>query len=184
MRQLQEQAQEARHATRRSKRRLEQHEQAREIIKQVALKTQQQVRFHLADTVTASMQAVFSDPYALRVDFVERRGRTECDLAFERGEDVIDPLSAAGGGTVDVASFALRVAAWAMQRPRSRALLVLDEPFRYLSEDLLPRAGDMLRQVSAELGLQIVLVTHADELAAAADKVFEVRKRGVTSEVR
>jgi len=61
-----------------------------------------------------------------------------------------------------------------MQVPRSRPVLMLDEPFRYLSTGLLPRAGEMLKQISSELDLQIIMVTHAEELIDEADAVFSV----------
>ena len=72
-------------------------------------------------------------------------------------------------------------ASWSMQRPKSRNVLILDEPFRYLSSNLLPRASEMLKQISEQLELQIIMVTHATELAEEADKIFEVSiKQGRT----
>jgi len=158
---------------------LRRHEQAREIIREVGLKTQQQLQFHVSDITSLALEAVFDNPYKLITEFIQRRNKTECDLYFERDGNRIDPLSASGGGTVDVASFALRVASWSMQRPRSRNVLILDEPFRYLSSDLLPKASEMLNQISKKLKLQIIMVTHAEELIENADRVFEVKiKKG------
>lgn len=160
---------------------LRKHEQAREIVKKVGLATQQQLEYHFSDIVTSALEAVFPDPYSLCVKFVERRGKTECDLGFARGDDVLDPLSSSGGGAVDVASFALRVAAWAMQRPRSIPLLILDEPFRYLSTGLQDKAGGVLRELSDKMGIQLLLITHEEALENCADKVFEVQqKKGVS----
>jgi len=158
---------------------LRRHEQAREIIREVGLKTQQQLQFHISDITSLALEAVFDNPYKLFTEFIQRRNKTECDLYFERDGNRIDPLSASGGGTVDVASFALRVASWSIQRPRSRNVLILDEPFRYLSSDLLPKASEMLNQISKKLKLQIIMVTHAEELIENADRVFEVKiKKG------
>ena len=158
---------------------LRRHEQAREIIREVGLKTQQQLQFHISDITSLALEAVFDNPYKLITEFIQRRNKTECDLYFERDGNRIDPLSASGGGAVDVASFALRVASWSIQRPRSRNVLILDEPFRYLSSDLLPKASEMLNQISKKLKLQIIMVTHAEELIENADRVFEVKiKKG------
>lgn len=163
------------------KRDLRRYEQAREIIREVGLKTQQQLQVHISEITTLALEAVFPDPYALTAEFVQRRNKTECDLYFIRDDNPVDPLSAAGGGTVDVASFALRVASWSMRTPRSRNILILDEPFRYLSEGLLPRAGEMIKQISEKLGLQIIMVTHSEELAEAADTTFRVSiQKGVS----
>lgn len=167
-----------------SERDLRKHEQAREIIKKVGLATQQQLEYHFSDIVTSAMEAVFPNPYALSVKFVERRGKTECDLGFERDGDVVDPISATGGGAVDVASFALRVAAWSMRNPRSRSLLILDEPFRYVSTNLQDKAGSMLKEISSKLGIQMILITHEEELESCADRIFEVQQRKGVSSVK
>ena len=46
------------------KRDLRRHEQAQEVIRQVALKTQQQLQFHISDIATMALEAVFDDPLA------------------------------------------------------------------------------------------------------------------------
>ena len=162
---------------------LSQNEKAREIIREVGLATQKQLQFRISDITSLALEAVFSDPYTLEVDFVERRNRTECDLFFGRNGEKINPLAASGGGAVDVASFALRVASWTMALPHSRNTLVLDEPFRYLSAELLSRAGEMLKKISEELQLQILLVTHSGELMEYADKTFKVKQTKLVSHV-
>ena len=159
-------------------------EKAREIIRAVALKTEQQLQVQISDITTLALEAVYDDPYSLEVEFVQRRNKTECDLYFSRDKERVDPLSAAGGGAVNVAAFALRVASWAMQRPRSNNVLGLDEPFNNVSTDLLPRVGEMLKQVSNKLGLQIIMVTHAPELMEGADKTFVVQMRKGVTEVK
>ena len=160
---------------------LHHHEQAREIIRIVGQKTQAQLSFHISDITSLALEAVFHEPYKLVTEFVQRRNKTECDLFFERDGEKVNPIDASGGGAVDVASFALRVASWSMQRPKSRAVLILDEPFRFLSADLLPRASQMLKQVSLKLGLQIIMVTHSEELQEEAERVFQVKiRKGVS----
>lgn len=162
---------------------LKNHEQAREVIKEVGLKTQQALAFHISDITSLALQAVFPEPYDLVVDFVQRRNKTECDLWFERDGERLSPMDASGGGAVDVAAFALRVASWSMQLPRSRNTIVLDEPMRFLSTDLQPKASEMLKQLSEKLGLQFIIITHEEELTEQADKVFEIRQRKGVSEI-
>lgn len=160
---------------------LRRHERAREIIREVGLATQQQLQFHISEITSLALEAVFTNPYSLVAEFVQRRNKTECDLFFERNAEKIDPLTASGGGAVDVASFALRVASWSMSSPHSRNVLLLDEPFKHLSTELLPKAGEMIKQISEKLGLQIIMVTHSEELADTADKIFKVAiKKGVS----
>ena len=165
-----------------SNRVLRRHEQAREVIREVGLKTQQQLSFHISDIASLALDAVFDDPYELLAEFVQRRNKTECDLFFVRDNERMDPLSASGGGAVDVATFALRIASWSMQRPKSRNTIILDEPMRFLSVDHQEKASAMIKQISERLGIQFIIITHEPTLALAADKVFEIHiKKGVTT---
>lgn len=162
------------------------HEKAREVIRIVALKTQQQLQYHISDITSLALEAVFDDPYELIVEFVQRRNKTECDLYFSRGGSRIDPLSASGGGAVDVAAFALRISSWSMRRPRSRNVMILDEPFKHLKGlDANRRVLEMIRQVSQKLKLQIIMVSDEriprEDIVVAADRVFETKiKKGIT----
>jgi DNA repair exonuclease SbcCD ATPase subunit len=166
------------------KRSLRRHEQAREIIREVGLATQQQLQFHISDITSLALEAVFNDPYELKVEFVQRRNKTECDLLFSRDGNDIEPKSASGGGAVDVAAFALRIASWSMQTPRSRNVIILDEPMRFLSVDLQERASLMIKEISKKIGVQFIIVTHSNVLTTFADKTFEVTLNKGISKVK
>jgi len=156
-------------------------EQAREIIREVGLKTQEQLSFHISDITSLALEAVFPNPYELITEFVQRRNKTECDLYFSREGEKVDPISASGGGAVDVASFALRIAAWSMMSPKTRNVIILDEPLRFLSVDLQEKASMMIKELSDRLGIQFIIITHESTLAEYADKVFNVRlKKGIS----
>ena len=163
------------------------HEEAREILRAVGLETQKQLQYHISDITSLALEAVFDDPYELVAEFVQRRNKTECDLYFSRRGSRVDPLEASGGGAVDVASFALRIAAWSMQNPKRRNVIILDEPMKFLDTqtDRLEKASQMLKELSERLGLQFILVTHTDTLTQYADRVFRVRQsKGGVSHVK
>jgi len=166
------------------KRDLRRHEQAHIIIRTVGLETQQQLQFHISDITSLALEAVFPDPYELKVEFVERRNKTECDLRFVRDGEELNPMTSSGVGAVDVASFALRIASWSMERPRTRNVIILDEPFKFLSENYQDQASSMLKELSSRLGLQFIIVTHEPILASYADRTFEVRVRKGKSKVK
>lgn len=161
-------------------------EEARLILQTVAQKTQEGIVFHISEIVTAALDAVFEDDaYTFKIEFVQRRGKTEADVFFERDGNRVDPLTASGGGCVDVASFALRVALWSLLR-RAKGVadtIVLDEPFRFLSRALQPKAGAMLKMLSEKLNVQFLFVTHVQDLVDSADRVFRVEKQGKYSKV-
>lgn len=158
-----------------------QYERAKEIVKIVALQTQKELQYHISDITSLALESIFKNPYQLEVDFVERRDKTECDLWFVRKDSKMKPLSASGGGTVDVASFALRIASWSMSHPRSRATIMLDEPMKHVSEDLREKASMMITEISKKLGIQFIIISHDPVMATWADKTFENKiKKGIS----
>jgi DNA repair exonuclease SbcCD ATPase subunit len=124
------------------------------------------------------LATVFPDPYEFVVAFEERRNTIEADLLFKRGDDVFTPIESSGGGAIDFASFALRVADWRLRGGRNK--IILDEPFRNLSSDLQTKAGELLKRISTELGLQIIMVSHHPKINETADRVFYVNNGTVT----
>lgn len=165
---------------------LKHHEKAREIVNQVGLHTQQQLQYHISEITSLALDAVFDNPYELVVEFVQRRNKTECDLWFKRGDSRVEPLDASGYGAVDIAAFALRAATWSMRTPRSRSVLILDEPFKHLKqEETNRRALEMIKEISRKLNLQIIMVSDErvsrEATLQATDRLFETSlKNGVT----
>lgn len=164
------------------KKELKYSEQARAILHKVAKETQEQLQYHISDVVTMAMETIFDEPYTFGLDFIIKRGKTECELYLERDGQKVSPLQNVGGGALDVASFALRLSLYTLQTPRSRPTIILDEPFKFLSKDLLPRASDLLSELSKKLGVQFIIITHLDELTEGADKLFNVSiRKGVSN---
>ena len=159
-------------------------EKAHEIVKIVGGETQQQLRYHISDITSLALESVFHNPYKLIMDFVERRGKFECDLLFERDGNIIKPISSGGFGQVDIAALALRVALWSMQIPRTRPTLILDEPFKHLSANHHESASQMVKELSDKLGIQFIISTHIPILSEYADKVFNVKLKNKISIVK
>jgi DNA repair exonuclease SbcCD ATPase subunit len=168
-----------------NRRSLTRHEQAREIVREVGLATQQQLQVHISDVTSLALESVFEDPYELVAEFVQRRNKTECDLYFTREGHRLDPLDSSGYGAVDVASLALRIAAWSMQVPKRRNVIILDEPFKFLDgqTDRIEKASRMIKELSDKLGIQFIIVTHNNVLSEYADKIFKVQLRNGKSKV-
>ncbi len=111
------------------------------------------------------MSVVFDDPYEFRIRFDRKRGKTEARLEFVRdGKVRDDPLNEVGGGVVDVAALALRLACLMSFKPPKRRLLVLDEPFSYIrGVGNRKRVREMLVKLAEELKVQFVLSTDIPE---------------------
>lgn len=135
--------------------------QAQEILQHLAQQVQQKAHSQITDIVSSCLRLVFGDnAYQFKIEFDRKRGRTEAVLKFTRNGQEFKPLLASGGGTVDVAAFALRVSCLMLHRPRLRRLLVLDESFHHVSADYQANVCSMLEGLADKLGLQIIMVTH------------------------
>ena len=156
-------------------------EKGREIIQEVARQTQQNLQFHISAIVSNAIKSVDPDWPDYEIEFVTRRNRTECDIFFVEGEAKQHPLDSSGGGAKDIASFAQRVAYWTLNK--NRPTLILDEPFRNVSPDRQDRVSEMVKDVCNRLGIQIIMVSHADDINISADKTFLVKKTNNSSDV-
>jgi DNA repair exonuclease SbcCD ATPase subunit len=147
-------------------------EKALVFVQEVAQKTQEQLVIHIQDVVNTALDTCFPDEYQFNLIFEIKRNKTEARLVFMKNGFEIDPMEASGGGVVDVASFALRIAAWSLGTTGNT--ICLDEPMKFLSRDLQPRAGEILKEISTKLGLQFIMVSHVADIIQSADKVFEI----------
>lgn len=140
----------------------------------------EQQRKELEDRVQSlvdyGVRVVFGEGYQFRVRS-ELRGkavRTEFFLVDHGLE--LSLLDAAGGGITDVVSFLLRIVMLCLARPTQRRLLVLDEPFKFVSTVHFQRLEGLIRELTKQLGLQIIMVTHKTELMDVAMTLVQVSK--------
>lgn len=175
--QIQKQLQETKELKKFSEKKLKLIEEAQIFLQKVAQNTQEKLKFQIEDIVNLALESVFPNEYLFQMNFNVSRGKTEAELVFQdkRTGQTIDPMEASGGGVVDLTCFALRISAFALESGTDN-LIILDEPFKFISRDLQERAGEILKKLSEKMKLQIIMVTHIPEFIEVADKVFEVRK--------
>lgn len=138
--------------------------EAQATLQTIAQGIQNQAHAKIARVATRCIKSVFGeDSYELRIEFDRKRGKTEARIVLVKEGIEVDPLDAAGGGVVDVISIALRIACLTLSRPRRRQLLVLDEPFRFVSKGYRPAVRRLIEVLAEELGIQFLLVTHSQE---------------------
>ena len=164
-------------------------ERAQVVVQLTAQQTQDQLRYQLSELPKLALQSVFGpDAYDLEVAFEIKRSKVEVDFWFVRDGVRINPKENTGLGPVDIAGMALRPALWSLRRPRNRACIWLDEPFKHLKgAEANRRALAMLKEICKPRpernwpGLQIIMI--ADERASredimeVADKLFEFKMK-------
>lgn len=147
-------------------------DQSRSIMQLVAEGVQATAHKQITNIVSKCLETIFEDPYEFLIKFEQKRGKTEANLIFIRDGNEIDPIYSSGGGVLDVASFALRLACLVLSKPKKRKILIMDEPYKMLSVEYLDRVAQLLKLMSEELDVQFIIVTHSKFLKIG--KVIEI----------
>ena len=137
---------------------------AQQILQAVAETIQTQAQIQIARVVSRCLSAVFEEPYSLQIEFDRKRGKTEASFVYHRNGNKVDPL-VTSGGVLEVTAFALRLASLVMTMPPCRRLLCIDEGLSGLDGNNARRMASLLLSLATELDMQIIMVTHRDDLA-------------------
>lgn len=151
--------------------------EARFIISEASRLTQQQFKDFVESLVTLAIQSVFPDKdYRFLVDFDLKSNRSQINLLVqEEDKEPYIPEEDQGGGLLDIISFSLRIVMWSLERPKSRNVLIFDEPFKYTG-NLTELAANMMKEISHKMKLQIIMVTHDERLSEIADRSWKVTR--------
>ena len=162
----------------------ENHLKARAIIQIVAEETQKKIEYQISNLVSMALASVFPDPYEFKANFVQRRNKTECDLLFiKNGNETDDILNSGGGGVADIASFALRIALWCIKK--TRPTFLLDEPGKFIHDaEYQGKVSEMIKKLSEELKIQIIIISDLPFITRCADKVFVVTNERGTAFIK
>lgn len=150
--------------------------EAQQVIQEIARRVQQQAHQKICGLVTRCLKAVYADEaYEFSVVFHKKRGKTEAKFVFTRGgEEFDEPIGEVGGGMIEVANFALRVAEIVMTG--KRRLIVDDEPLRNVhGRENRERLVELLPALCRELDFQMIFATGLEWLHPAG-KVVEIKK--------
>jgi DNA repair exonuclease SbcCD ATPase subunit len=158
-------------------------ELARVVLQRSAILVHEHLSHSLSHIVTEAIRTIFDEELTFECKFQEKRNNAECVLRLlnEDGEEV-DIFEGDGGGLADCISLFLRIAY--VMLAGQRAIIFLDEPCKHLDTEGQQRAGQVLKQLSEELKLQIVMITHSTVLASYADKRYHVKLVNKISQVQ
>jgi len=154
------------------------HVKAKWVISEVSKLTQQKFKEKVESLVTMAITSIFERDFVFQLCLEYKRGKLECrPIIIEGGKYEREITEDMGGGMLPIIAVALRVALWSLEKPRSRNVIILDEPIKgSLGNDDLERTMQMFHKLSHGIkgGLQIIIVTHIKKLANLADKAFMV----------
>ena len=161
-------------------------EEAQEILNVTAVIAQDQFKEVVEKLVTEALQYIFGPSYAFEVDSKISRNRSEARfyvLVDGKRRSLDKNKVKLGGGVLDLVSFALRLAFWAIQIRPTSPVIILDEPLKFLSKDKMEFLGLMLHTLTELLNLQLILISHESDLIELADISYHVQMRNGESMV-
>lgn len=139
----------------------------------------------IAAIVTKAIQDVKDPTLSFRINYKVERNQPAVDFViFNSRFNVEQNIKLSCGGTLeDLAEFPLRVSLLLKWRPKLGQLLIFDEAFTQVSKQDRPAFASFIRQLSEELNLQIILITHSTDLVSYAHKVLKVEHDGQKSSI-
>jgi DNA repair exonuclease SbcCD ATPase subunit len=156
--------------------------QSSNLLREVAINCQEDTRNKIANILTRFYQYVFENTDTVEIVVETKRGVPSASIwirTTKGGEEILlNPEHDDGGGKVDVISLGLRVAGLLLATPSLNKVLILDEPLKALSTTTTSvkpyrrRTAEFLSQISKELGIQFIVVTHDAEFVEVADRSF------------
>lgn len=151
-------------------------EEAVSLIQQVAIGVQTTIHEKLAVIVSHCLESVFGTKYRFQIRFRRKRNKTSAEIYLidEKSGEELDTNNTVGGGIIDVAAFAMRLAVVIMAKPEPRKVLILDEPLKFVSVEYRENARMMMEAVAKEMGVQVIMITHDKELISG--EVIEINE--------
>lgn len=134
---------------------------------------------------TIALQFAISPDYEMQVEMTEIRKRPSVNVYIVKKSTGVktDPLTANGGGIVDIISIAMRIVAMQITDPVIDGPIIIDEPFKMVSKEYIPMLAEFLKKIARDFNRQIILITHNEFLAAVADQKFKVELGGENNSI-
>jgi ABC-type oligopeptide transport system ATPase subunit len=128
--------------------------------------------------ITHGLQEISGEKLKFVVQYETKRNAIQAQykLYDEATKTYYDIINSFGGGIADIISILQRIIF--IYQFDTAKILVLDEAGKWISNCMQNKFGKFLRDVSHQLGIQIILITHKDNMVEEADNVVRVTKVG------
>lgn len=155
---------------------------SRFLLVEVSRAIQKQFKKRVEAIITNAIQSIYDYPYIFKLQFEHKRNNIEVRPVIKKEGTELVPKDDMGGGILDVISIGFQIILWYLQNPRTRAILFLDEPFKFLG-NYSRKAGFMLKYLSKYFDIQIIMTSHDKNLTEFYDRIYEVTYDSIESTV-
>lgn len=147
---------------------------------------QQKAQQTIEELVTRGLQTIFDETLSFHIVQTTRGKSVTVEFVVRttlNGRAIETPvMDARGGGLAATIGFLLRLVVLLLTRgQRQDTLMILDETFAHVSAEYLPAVSAFVREVVDKTGVQIIMVSHQEELTENADALYRFHMEdGVT----
>jgi DNA repair ATPase RecN len=164
----------------RAEREADLHQKAKVLLTSIGEERQETARRQVEELASRAMQVIFGEELTFHLVPGERAGQATMEFMVRSKYDDMEVdtsvLDARGGGMAAVLGFVLQLVVLLLTED-ARNILILDEPFAWVSEAYESRVAEFLREVSERARVQIILVTHSKAYAEHADRRYRFEQR-------
>lgn len=163
-------------------------------MKQLAVNQKKNAGKKLSELGTTSLQYSFGPDYEMQIEMEgsAKRSTGKVWIIKDGKEDEKeDPMEDNGGGIVDIVGTSMRLMTLdSYNEPKIDGPIILDEPFKMVSDEYIPAQSEFLSKVHRDFGRQVIAVTHNDYLTSTVashvyvsldedkNSVVEIRNEG------
>ena len=132
-----------------------------------------EIKCRIESLITQGLRTIFERPdYKFTINMEIKRGvMTASPMVhslFQGEEFQGEPMESHGGGLCDVISFLMQVIVL-LSFKNLEKVIICDEIFKHVSRQFLPNVAEFLRHLSETTKMQMIIVTHQDEIISCAD---------------
>lgn len=156
---------------------------ARELFQKVSMLVRYKISDRFAELATEALRFIFQcDDLEFIVNLDVKGNLPVAAFSVMVDGHEVDPREALGGSIYEIIGVCLRLIC--LEVFKLQGPLILDEPLRSVDEVNLRRGLAFILQYCKSTGRQLFIVTHNNQIASSADKLFEVVQEGGVSSVR
>jgi len=156
---------------------------ARELFQKVSMLVRYKISDRFAELATEALKFIFQrDDLKFIVNLGVKGNLPVAAFSVRVDGHEVDPKEALGGSVYEIIGVCLRLIC--LEVFKLQGPLILDEPLRSVDEVNLRRSLEFILQYCRSTGRQLFIVTHNNQIASSADKLFEVVQEGGVSSVR
>ena len=151
------------------------HNELREFLSKVSAEYRVGICNIFNNLLTEALTKIFEKNIKFQIQLENYRNQPAINVLITEDGNVLDPQKSCGGGMNDIISLVFKVIF--VYLAKGQQTIVLDESLKFLSKEYLEQASAFLRQMCDKLDMQIILVSHKENLQFSADKVITIDKQ-------